>query len=82
MAFLSITIQKVGMNKDKFIKENGKTKSPYPLYPNEVRDDETSLGKMKNSDIDTNKLNFSSSTQGTYNKYFFGLIVKNLATVQ
>jgi hypothetical protein len=69
------------MSKDKFIKDKGKTRSPYPIYPNEVRDDETSLGKMKNSDIDTNKLQFSSSTQGT-SKYFFGLIAKNLVKVQ
>lgn len=65
------------MKKDKFIKEEGKTKSPYPIYANEVRDDETSLGKMKNSDIDTNKLPFSSSSTGT-SKFFFGLILKNL----
>jgi hypothetical protein len=72
-----LTIQSFGMKKDKFIKEEGKTKSPYPIYPNEVRDDETSLGKMKNSDIDSNKLQFSSSVTGA-SKFFFGLIIKNL----
>lgn len=38
---------KQGDDTKKFIHEDGKTKTPYPIYPNEIRDEESSLGRFK-----------------------------------
>jgi hypothetical protein len=61
------------MNRDKFIRHKGKTFAPYPIYPNEIRDDKSSLGKLKSSD--TKEPDFSDMSRSSFT---FSLIAKTL----
>lgn len=61
------------MKKTPFIKEGGKTKTPYPIYPHEVRDEQTSKGVFKSKDA-----YHSYVVEKSFSKFAFGLILPGL----
>jgi hypothetical protein len=72
-----VIVRKNYMAKDRFIRRNGKTLAPYPLYPNEVRDEKSSAGKFKSSE--SNEPDFTDMSRSAFT---FSLIAKTLKSAQ
>jgi hypothetical protein len=67
------------MTKDTFILVDGQIKTPFPLYPREMRNEKASLGGMKNTEISTKHIELANPDQG---KGLFNIIAEKIRETQ
>ena len=67
------------MKKDDFILQDGKVLSPFPIYPREVRNEQTSLGGLKNTELSTMQIDLADFAQGEILIRIFEKKLKQLA---